>query len=184
MIKQHKLDITWACDSRVDLISRELLKEMKEAGCRTIWFGVESGSPTILKKLDKGINLQQAVHAVKLCKEEGIQTACSFMLGIPGETINNMKSTLKFAKILDPDWCRFNVFVAVPGSILYEEVMQKGLYDRIEDFVAYVKTEEFNYESILDVQKHFLKEVNRSPKMIFRRIRREGFLTVLKNLKF
>ncbi len=184
LIKKCKLDITWVCDARVDSVSRELLKEMKEAGCRTIWFGIESGSPTILKKLDKGITLQQVVRAFKLCREEGIQIACSFMLGIPGETINDMKSTLKFAKKLDPDWCRFNVFVAVPGSILYEEVMQRGLYDRIEDFVAYVKTEEFNYESIVKVQRRFLEEFNRSPKRIFRKIRREGFLAVLKNLKF
>ena len=91
-----------------------------------------------------------------------------------------MKATFKFARKLDPDWCRFNIFIAVPGSGLYEEVMQKGLYDRVEDFVAYVKTEDFNYESLLKIQRRFHREFNRSPKRILRKIRREGFLAVLR----
>jgi anaerobic magnesium-protoporphyrin IX monomethyl ester cyclase len=179
LIKKYKLDIQWVCDTRIDLISRELLKIMKAAGCSTIWFGVESGSSRILEKINKNVTPEQVVHAFKLCKEEGIQVACSFMLGIPGETVNDMKTTFKFAKKLDPDWCQFNVFVAVPGSNLYEEVLQKGLYDRVEDFVTYVKTEEFSYESVLEVQRRFHKEFNRSPKRILQKIRREGFLSVL-----
>ena len=180
LIKRQKLDILWACDARVDLVSRELLREMKDAGCRTIWFGVESGSPRILEKINKGITLQQIIHAFRLCKEEGIKIACSFMLGIPGETVNDMRATFKFVNRLDPDWCRFNIFIAVPGSSLYEEVLQKGLYDRVEDFVVYVKTEDFNFESLLEIQRRFREKFNRSPKRILRRIRREGVLSIIK----
>lgn len=180
LIKQHKLDVKWVCDTRVDLISRKVLKRMKDAGCETIWFGVESGSPRILEKINKHITLQQVVDAFKLCKEEGIQTACSFMVGIPGETVNDMNASFRFAKKLDPDWVRFNIYVAVPGSVLYEEILQKKLYDRIEDFVAYVKTEDFNYESLLSIQRRFLKGFNRSPKRILRKIRKEGFINVLR----
>jgi len=180
LIRKHKLDIEWVCDTRVDLVSRELLKEMKNAGCRTIWFGVESGSPRILRKINKGFALQQAVDAFKLCKEEEIQTACSFLLGIPGETANDMKATFNFAKKLDPDWCRFNIFIAYPVSSLYEEVLQKDLYDRVEDFVVYVKTEDFDYESMLEVQRRFHMSFNRSPKRLLRKIRREGFLGALR----
>ncbi len=180
LIKRYNLDIEWVCDTRVDLISRELLKEMKDAGCKTIWFGVESGSPRILKKINKGFTLQQVIHAFKLCEQEGIQTVCSFLLGIPGETTNDMKATFKFARKLDPDWCRFNIFIAYPMNSLYEEIMQKGLYDRVEDFVVYVKTEDFNYESLLEVQRRFHMNFNRSPKRILRKIRREGFLNAVK----
>jgi radical SAM superfamily enzyme YgiQ (UPF0313 family) len=112
--------------------------------------------------------------------EEGIQTACSFLLGAPRETADDMKATFKFARKLDPDRCRFNIFVAVPGSALYDEVMQKDLYDRIEDFVAYVKTDDFNYESLLEVQRRFHRNFNRSSKRVLRKIRKEGFLSVLK----
>lgn len=180
LIKESKLDIEWVCDTRADMISRDLLRSMKDAGCRTIWFGVESGSPRILEKINKGITNEQTVQAFKLCKEEGIQTASSFILGIPGETIEDMEVTYRFAKQLDPDWAQFNVYVAVPGSGLYDEVMQKGLYDRVDGFVTYVKTEEFNYESVMKIQRRYQSDLDLSPRRIIKKMKREGFWTVLK----
>ena len=179
-IRKSNLDLEWVCDTRVDLISRELLKEMKVAGCRTIWFGVESGSSRILKNINKQISLQQALDAFKLCREEEIRTASSFMLGLPGETVKDMEASFKFARKLDPDWVRFNIFVGYPGSDLYDEIMAKGLYDRVEDFVTYVKTDDFNYEMVSKIQKRFHKKFNRSPKRILQTIRRDGFLNVLR----
>jgi anaerobic magnesium-protoporphyrin IX monomethyl ester cyclase len=180
LMKKENLDIEWVCDSRVDQISRELLREMEDAGCSTIWFGVESGSPRILEKLNKKISMEQVIRAFRLCKEEGIRIACSFMLGIPGETIGDMEATFKFARKLDPDWCQFNAYVAVPGSALYREVMEKGLYDRVEDFVTYVKTDEFDYETVVKIQKRFHSTFNRSPKRILRKMRKEGVLSTIK----
>jgi anaerobic magnesium-protoporphyrin IX monomethyl ester cyclase len=179
-IKKSKLDIQWVCDTRVDLISRELLKEMKDAGCRTIWFGVESGSPRILNKINKQITLQQALQAFKLCREEEIRTASSFMLGIPGETIKDMESTFSFARKLDPDWVRFNIFVGYPGSGLYDEIMAKSFYDHLEDFVVYVKTEDFDYKTVTEIQKRFHRTFNRTPKRMYKTIMRDGLFNVLR----
>ena len=180
LMKKNKLDLEWVCDTRVDLLSRDLLRKMKTAGCKTIWFGVESGAPRILSKINKGVTVEQIEQGFKLCKEEGIQTACSFMMGIPGETIEDMEASFKFARKLDPDWCRFNIFIAVPGSSLYEEIMQKGLYDQVDDYAAYVKTEDFDYNSLLKIQKRFHSTFEKSPKRILRKMRKEGILTVLK----
>ena len=180
LIRKSKLGIEWACDTRADLISRDLLGKMKEAGCKTIWFGVESGSPRILKKLNKGITLEQTAHAFKLCRETGIQIACSFILGVPGETVKDMEATLKFAKKLNPDWCQFNIFIAYPDNSLYQEILQKNIYDRLDDFLLSVKAEDFDYNSLLVIQRRFHKEFNRSPKRILRRIRREGFLNFIR----
>jgi anaerobic magnesium-protoporphyrin IX monomethyl ester cyclase len=180
LLKRSGLDVEWICDTRVDLISRDLLREMRNAGCRTIWFGVESGSPHILKKLNKGVSIKQTVKTFKLCREEEIQISCSMMLGIPGETVDDLKATLNLAKKLNPDWIHFNIFVAYPGSSLYDEVLKNGLYDRLEDFVAYVKTKEFDYEMLLKLQRKFLIDFHRSPRSILRKIRRDGFLTVLR----
>jgi len=180
LMRKEKLDIEWICDTRADLITRDLLRDMKAAGCKTIWFGGESGSPRILQKLNRNITLEQMERALKMCREEGIQTACSFLLGIPGEILEDMEATFKFARKIDPDWCRFNVFVAVPGSALYDEVMEKGLYDRIEDFTAYVKTDDFDYESLLEVQRRFHRNFNRSPKRVLRKIRNDGFFKTVK----
>jgi anaerobic magnesium-protoporphyrin IX monomethyl ester cyclase len=180
LMKQSKLDVEWVCDTRADLISRELLQSMKAAGCRTIWFGVESGSPRILEKISKGITNEQTVQAFKLCKEEGIQTASSFILGIPGETLEDMEVTYQFAKKLDPDWAQFNVYIAVPGSGLYDEVMEKKLYDRVDGFLTYVKTDQFNYESLMKIQKRYQHDLDLSAGRILKKMKREGFWTVMK----
>ena len=181
-MKERKLDIEWACDTRVDLLSAELLKEMYEAGCRTIFFGIQSGVPRILEKLNTHTTPEKIEAAFKLCRKAHMNIACSFMLGIPGETVADMESTYKFAKKLSPDWCTFYVYIACPTSGLYEEVLEKGLYDRKEDFLAFVKTDQFNYESVVKIQQRFQRGFNTSPKTIFRRIRRDGLLTFLKGL--
>ncbi|MCK5628593.1 radical SAM protein [Candidatus Bathyarchaeota archaeon] len=182
LIRKRNIDIQWVCDTRVDLISRDLLREMKKAGCRTIWFGVETGSPRILKKINRGVTIEQTTKAFKLCRKEGINISSSFMLGIPGETINDMNATLKLAKRLNPDWCRFNIFVAYPDNILYQEIMKNHLYNRIEDFLVYVKTKDFDYEKMLKIQKQFHKDFYRSPKRILRKIKREGVRRVFRQV--
>jgi radical SAM superfamily enzyme YgiQ (UPF0313 family) len=180
LMKKEKMDVQWVCDTRADLLSREVLRNMRQAECKTIWFGVESGSPPIIEKINKGITMEQTMQAFKMCRQEGIQVACSFMIGIPGETIKDMEASLKFAKKLDPDWCGFNIYVSYPGSILYEEVLEKHLYDRIEDFLFYVKTDEFDFESLMKIQRKFHQSWNHSPKRIWRKIKREGPSSVLK----
>jgi radical SAM superfamily enzyme YgiQ (UPF0313 family) len=180
LIKQRKLDVEWVCDTRVDLLSRDLLQEMKSAGCKSIFFGIQSGAPHILRKLNIKFTREQVIQTFKLLREEGINIASSFMLGIPGETVEDMETTFKFAKDLDPDWCHFYVFIACPTSRLYEEVLQKGLYDLMEDFLAYPKTKDFDYELVLEMQKRFQTGFNLSRKRILRKIRREGFLSVMK----
>jgi radical SAM superfamily enzyme YgiQ (UPF0313 family) len=102
------------------------------------------------------------------------------MLGFPDETREDMEATLKFAKKLDPDWCQFNIFIAYPDSSLYQELLQRGIYERLDDFLLSVKTEDFNYTSLLEIQRRFFKEVNRTPKSILRRIRREGVFNFIK----
>jgi anaerobic magnesium-protoporphyrin IX monomethyl ester cyclase len=180
LMRQSRLDVEWVCDTRANLVSRDLLRKMKSAGCRTVWFGVESGSPRILEKLNKNVTLEQTERAFRLCREEGIQIACSFIMGIPGETVRDMEMSFRFAKKLDPDWCQFNIYIACPGSGLYEEVKQNNLFDRQEGFLLFVKTEDFDYASLLEVQKRFQSDVDLSPIRILRKVKREGFLAVLR----
>jgi radical SAM superfamily enzyme YgiQ (UPF0313 family) len=179
-IRKSKQDIEWMCDSRADMISKDLLRIMKDSGCKTIWFGVESGSPRILDKINKGITIEQNIYAFKLCKKEGIQTACSFMIGIPSETLKEIDMSYKFAKKLNPDWCQFNIYIAYPGSSLYDEVIEKGLYDRQQGFLTFVKTDEFDFELLKKIQMHYQSKLNLSFSNILKKMKREGIWTVLK----
>jgi radical SAM superfamily enzyme YgiQ (UPF0313 family) len=173
MVKE-KLDLEWVCDTRVDLVNQELLEAMSKAGCKTIWFGVESGSQRILQRIGRNTTLEQIETAFKLCRKNGMQTACSFMLGVPDETLKEMEASLKFAKKLDPDWCIFNIFIANPDSRLYQEVLDSKNYTQLDDFLLAVKTKEWDYDSLLGVQRRFFRDFHRSPKQIMKRIRREG----------
>jgi radical SAM superfamily enzyme YgiQ (UPF0313 family) len=180
LIKENKLDLKWTCETRADLISKELLIEMKSAGCQTIFFGLESGSPPIQQKLNKKIDLQEVERTFELCKQVGIRTAASFMLGIPGETVNDMEATFKFAKSLGADWCQFNIYVACPGSKLYDEVISQGLYDQMDNYLARVKTKDFDYDMLVKIQRQFQRDCQRLPSRLIRVIRQEGFGGALK----
>jgi len=173
LIKANDIDVSWTCETRADLLSRELLSEMKSAGCETIFFGVESGSPKIQKKLNKGIDLQDVVKAFELCRIAGIQTVTSFMLGIPGETVEDMNLSFEFSRKLKADWCQFNIYIACPGSQLYEEVVSQHLYDQFYDYLARVKTPEFDYDMLTKIQHDFQRRCQKSAVSNFRRVAKQ-----------
>ena len=174
LMVENNLDLEWVCDTRVDLVNQELLETMSKAGCKTIWFGVESGSQRILQRIGRNTTLEQIETAFKLCSKNGIKTACSFMLGVPDETLKDMEMSLKFAKKLSPDWCIFNIFIANPDSRLYQEVLDSNSYVKLDDFLLAVKTKEFDYNSLLKIQRRFFIDFHRSPKQIMKRVKREG----------
>jgi radical SAM superfamily enzyme YgiQ (UPF0313 family) len=179
MIK-NRLDLEWVCDTRVDIVNQELLEAMSKAGCKTIWFGVESGSQKVLEQIGRNTKLEQIEDAFKLCRRNGIQTACSFMLGTPGETLKDMETSLRFAKKLSPDWCQFNVFIACPDSRMYQDLLKSKKYDALDEFLLAVKTDEYDYKLLLQIQKRFFRDFHMSPKQIVKRIRREGVVNFAK----
>ena len=85
-----------------------------------------------------------------------------------------MEASLKFAEKLNPDWCIFNVFIANPDSRLYQEVLDSGQFTQLDDFLLAVKSDEYDYNSLLTVQRRFFRDFHRSPKQILKRVRREG----------
>jgi anaerobic magnesium-protoporphyrin IX monomethyl ester cyclase len=178
---EKNLGLEWVCDTRVDLVDDELIELMNKAGCKVIWFGVESGSPKVLQRIGRNTTPEQVEAAFKLCKKHGIKTACSFMIGLPDETLADMEVSLKFAKKLDPDYCQFNIFIAYPDSKLYNEMLQTGKYTQLDDYLLSVKTDEYDFESLKAVQWRFFKSFHMTPKQIYRRARREGMWNFAKS---
>jgi anaerobic magnesium-protoporphyrin IX monomethyl ester cyclase len=180
-IKENKLDLKWTCETRADLINKELLSEMKSAGCQTIFFGVESGSERIQQKLNKNIDLQEVKRTFDLTRQLGIRTATSFMLGIPGETVEDMQATFKYAKTLKADVCMFNIYIACPGSKLYDEVISQHLYDQMDNYLARVKTKDFDYDMLVKIQKEFQGSFRKSAASnLIRVIKQEGIGSAVK----
>jgi anaerobic magnesium-protoporphyrin IX monomethyl ester cyclase len=119
MIIDKGWNITWSCLCRADQTPRDLLSKMKEAGCHTISYGVESADEGILTTMNKRINLATVEEAVKNCKELGIEQRLAFMFGTPGETPDTMRRTFEFAKRLDPMHAVFNITTPFPGSEMF-----------------------------------------------------------------
>jgi radical SAM superfamily enzyme YgiQ (UPF0313 family) len=126
LIDEEGLDFSWTCSSRVSALTLRLLQKLRRAGCDTLYFGVESGSQRILDFIKKGITLDQSKRAVEIVKRVGIKALASFMLGIPGETINAMRKTIAFAKKLNPSLAQFTICTPYPGTELYVMAEEKG----------------------------------------------------------
>ena len=124
--KERKIDVGWSCLSRVDSISREMLIAMKEAGCWQILFGLETGDSRMLSLLKKGATVEQNEEAVKLAHDVGLSVRADFIVGTPGETLENMERTLRFAIGLNMDFAHFNKFTPYPGTELYHNLTEEG----------------------------------------------------------
>ena len=103
-----KHPVEWTCFSRTDLWDRELLSQMHYAGCRSILFGVESGNDEVLARTKKGIQLPQTQQFVGWCREIGIDTVASFIVGLPLETPERILETIQFAQRLNPTYAQFH----------------------------------------------------------------------------
>lgn len=135
-ILEKGLKIAWTCETRVNLVDKELLRHMKKAGCYAIAYGIETAAPEIMKVIQKDITLEQVEKAVKAHHEVGLQVVGYFMLGSPGETPETIQQTIDFAKKLKVDFAQFSVTTPFPATELYD-IYMRGRTEppKWEDFV-------------------------------------------------
>lgn len=136
LIQKKNIDLTWSCMSRVDYANEDVLKEMKVSGCHQICYGVESADENILKNIKKRISLEKVKSAVEMTKKAKIDVRLSFMLGNPGDTIESMEKTIKYAIDLDPDLLQFNITTPYPGTEMFSWAKNNG-YLKTEDWSKY-----------------------------------------------
>ena len=117
---------TWYCLSRVDSMDLELARAMKRAGCRMVNFGIESGSPEILKKIGKKISLDKAREAVSACDRAGLRTQCTFIVGFPYDTRETMAMTWEAARVINPSIAIFFPLTPYPGTRVFNEHLDKS----------------------------------------------------------
>ena len=142
LLKQRRLDVAWYCNGRVNLMTKELLRAMYEAGCRGIAYGIESGNQQILDSMKKNITLDQVREVVKWTKEARINTCGYFMIGMLGETKTTIKETMAFARELELDFYGFSLTTPFPGTELYDSALEAGLIQgdktALKDWSLYV----------------------------------------------
>lgn len=130
---ENNLAIPWVCESRASSLTRNTVELMARAGAKGAYIGVESGSQRLLDFMHKRIKIEDVRRAFRLCKEFGINTAASIIVGVPTETENDLDMTKNLLNEITPTVTWFNVFVGIPKSKLYAYSIENKLYEFIDD---------------------------------------------------
>jgi anaerobic magnesium-protoporphyrin IX monomethyl ester cyclase len=160
------LKFNWSAFSRVDTVNTEILHKMRQAGCTWLLYGVESGNQEILDTIKKKITLQKVRDAVGMAKEAGISILASFIIGLPGETVETLKQTMQFAQGLKTSY-GFNVLSPFPGTEVREKAAEYGIEILTNDWTKYdcnrpvTRTKDAGPEAINALLQQYFEEVNR-----------------------
>lgn len=154
-LKALKLDFVWGCQTRIGLFGDEDFSYMYECGCRWIFFGIESGSKALLKKINKKIQHEKIAETFALCKKHNIVCIGAFIVGFPDETEENLKETVALIKTLNTSMINVNYLVLIPGSDIYKDMIAAGRYKEIENLSDYrnkspMENLEYNFSRIPD----------------------------------
>ena len=163
-IKERNLKFTWSAFARVDTVDREMLEAMVAAGCDSVSFGLESGNPEMLKRIKKGVKLEQVHSAVKMCKQAGMLAHASFMVGLPGETKETLAQTEELAKSLDIVY-GYHYLAPFPGTTVREKIHKYDLeiltnsWDKYDANDAIVRTSALQPQDIREFVARFDNEI-------------------------
>jgi len=182
-INDAGVTIQWGCEGRVDSTAQHLFPAMAKAHCRTLMFGIESGSQKVLDRLKKEQTLEQVEGAVTNAKQAGIEIVHGFfVVGSPDETVADMRATFDFASKLRLDTFGFNRLCVYRGTPLWQEYVERGLVDEASDWYKYFKCSEIdptclpgqaiNAERTAGLRRLFRYKLTHYPIQTFRLLRR------------
>ena len=159
--KLKPLNFTWSCTSRVTT-DYDTLKAMKEAGCRLLIVGFESGDPQILKNVKKGATVERARDFARDCHSLGLTIHADFILGLPGETKQSIRNTINFAKSLDCETIQVSIAHAYPGTEFYDFAEKNGHQ------MAHIEYPGLPTDYVMEMVHRFYDEYYFRPKAAFR----------------
>ncbi len=178
--KLKPLNFTWSCTSRVT-VDYETLKAMKDAGCRLLIVGYESGDPQILKNIKKGATVEQAERFTKNCKKLGLAIHGDYIIGLPGETRETIGRTIEFAKRMDTETIQVSIAHPYPGTEFYDFVQSNNLItlDSMTDEKGHqlpnIRYGQLDQAEIMDWVERFYDEYYFRPKVAWRIVRKAIF---------
>lgn len=175
--KLKPLKLTWSCTSRVTT-DRETLKAMKEAGCRLLIVGYESGDAQILKNIKKGATIERARDFTRDCHDLGLVIHGDFIIGLPGETKETIRKTIDFAKSLDCETIQVSLAHAYPGTEFYDYAKTNGftvgqaMVDSQGHQVAHVEYPGLPRDYAMEMVHRFYDEYYFRPKAVWRIVKK------------
>ncbi|HET9320574.1 MAG TPA: radical SAM protein, partial [Bryobacteraceae bacterium] len=174
------LNFTWSCNSRVTT-DHDTLKAMKDAGCRLMIVGYESGDQQILKNIKKGATIDMAQRFTDNAKKVGLKIHADFIIGLPGETRETIRKTMDFAKRLDTETIQVSVAHPYPGTEFYDYVKQNNLItiDSLTDDSGHqlpnITYPGLDRGELMDAVETFYGEYYFRPRVIWRVVRKAMF---------
>ncbi len=180
-IKRRNLKFWWGCTSRVDTLDEELLETMKEAGCITIFIGVESADQQMLEKMNKNITISKTENAFRLARKVGIRTIASCVIGMPEDTKKSIANTIAFVKKLNPNYALYSLATPYPGTRFYNETFKKNLI-QIKDWSKFtlldpvLKTVDVSSKELRSIQKKAFLKFYLRPGYLAKQVSQDGFI--------
>ncbi len=177
LLQQENTGLIWSCQSRVDRVDPELLREMKKAGCVSILYGLESFNQKCLDLMKKDLTIERTRQGIKETKEAGIEVRCSLMIGTPGETPEIARKNISELIDLDVDFVQFHTTMAFPGTELHDNPTGLGTIMAERTMKKYDLSGKLfipngykDAEQILDMQKEAYRRFYFRPKYILKRL--------------
>lgn len=172
--RMKHLDVIWSCHARPDSVDEQIIKAMAEAGCWQIFYGIEAANPKILKRINKGITLEQARKAVMMTKKAGIETRVAFMFGLPGESPKKAKAKTRFAKKLDADITQISISTPYPHTSMCAEInpdrLDKDLNHYTEYKIVYLPEGYANKKMLMRKYKEAYRKIYLDPRFMWKKI--------------
>ena len=189
------IKINWAIRDRANRVTPELYRLLKQAGCNRAHFGVETGSPRILKESGKFLTLEQVETGIAIAKEAGMTVMTYFMFGFFDETVADARMTIDFAKKLDTDYPVFNILIPYPGTAIYDQGLERGIipHDFWREFtknpspeyrIPHLVEEHMDREMLVQMRNLGTRQLYFQPRRIIRELRAfTSFSELLKKAK-
>ncbi len=153
LIIEKGLRISWGCETRVDRVSPDLARKMREAGCEYANIGVESGDEETLKKMRKGVTIDQVRNTRKILKDAGVAFNAYFMIGFPWETAVEIKRTVALMKELNPERAFYSIVTPYPKTELHEICSSEGIIPQNLDWSTF-----FHQSPSMYLTKHLTRQ--------------------------
>lgn len=170
MLITEKLDLTWSCNARVDMINEEMLHLMARAGCWQISYGIETGNQEIMNRLEKNITREKVLRAIEISRKTGIRTVGYFMIGHFGETQQTIEETIQFACDSGLDDFRMSFFTPLPGTKASLIAGQYGEFDndwgKMNLFSPVFVPSGMTKEQLINGQKRAIRKFFFRPKVV------------------
>lgn len=186
---REKFNFSWMAISRVDSVDEDALKNMKDAGCHSLIFGVETQNDKVLEKYNKQITSEDSKRAFKLCRKVGIKPSAYIMVGLPGEDKESILKSINFVKELNAEYVSFSIATPRVGTKFRAEIIKNNLVasdviNGLDSSLSFpvIATDKLTAKDIWDVRNYAIRSFYLNPSFILKKLLGISSLRDLRNI--